>query len=113
MGEHLEKTMGGGIMTVSKDDILAAIAAERNKQLASSIDPFTPELTHAEIIANHKKLTQPGRGGQKIGADARLGSPKSAVTGTENLTAANAFNIPGLKEAMAAERARNKGEYVP
>ena len=98
---------------VSANDILAAMAKERNSMLASSIDPFTPELTTAEIVANHKKLTKPGQGGQKIGSDARLGSPTSAVSATANLTPANAFNIPGLKEAMAAEKARNRGEYVP
>ena len=100
-------------MSVTNQDILAALAKERNTQLASSIDPFTPELTREQIVANHQKLTKPGRGGQKIGSDARLGSPTSAVNGTENLTPANAFNIPGLKEAMAAEKARNRGEYVP
>ena len=100
-------------MTVTNQDIMAALAKERNAQLASSIDPFSPQLTNAQIVANHHKLTKPGRGGQKIGSDARLGSPTSAVSGTENITAANAFNIPGLKEAMAAEKARNRGEYVP
>ena len=81
--------------------------------LASSIDPFSPQLTNEQIVANHKKLTKPGQGGQKLGSDARLGAPTSAVSGMEHIDAKTAFQIPGLKEAMAAEKARNSGEYSP
>jgi hypothetical protein len=97
----------------TNDDILAAMAKERNSLLASSIDPFSACLTNAEIVANHKKLTKPGQGQQKLGSDARLGAPTSAVSGMEHLDAKTAFKIPGLNEAMAKEKARNSGEYSP
>ena len=97
----------------TNDDILAAMAKERNSLLASSIDPFSPQLTNEQIVANHKKLTKPGQGGQKLGSDSRLGAPTSAISGLEQLNVKEAFHIPGLKKAMAAEKARNKGEYIP
>ena len=74
---------------------------------------FSACLTDAEIVANHKKLTKPGQGQQKLGSDARLGAPTSAVSGMEHLDAKSAFKIPGLNEAMAKEKARNSGEYSP
>ena len=80
----------------STEDILKAMAAEKHKIMASAIKPqLQPNLTAADIVKAH-------RGGQKIGADSRLGSPQSSAD-LSQLPKVD-FHIPGLKEMLKNDR---------
>ncbi len=55
----------------TNDDILKAMKKEQKKKLASMIMPADP-ITAEDIIKNHLSQSQPGQGGQKIGADSKI-----------------------------------------
>jgi hypothetical protein len=87
----------------TNEDILKAMAAEKHKIMSATVKPqMKPNLTDADIVAAHKAAINPGRGGQKIGADSKLGAPKPAT----DITKAPAvdFHIPGLKEMLKNDR---------
>jgi hypothetical protein len=87
----------------SNDDILKAMAAEKQKILASAVMPqLTPNITDADIVKAHREATQPGRGGQKIGGDSRMGAPTSGAT-LEMMPKVD-MHIPGLKEMLKNDR---------
>lgn len=87
----------------TNDDILKAMAAEKHKIMASAITPqMTPNITDADIVKAHRDATKPGRGGQKIGSDSRMGAPKSGAS-LEDLPKVD-MHIPGLKEMLKADR---------
>ncbi len=87
----------------STEDILKAMAAEKHKIMASAIKPqLTPNLTAADIVKAHHDNVKPGKGGQKIGADSRLGSPQSSAD-LSQLPKVD-FHIPGLKEMLKNDR---------
>lgn len=87
----------------SNDDILKAMAAEKHKILASAIMPqMTPKITDADIVKAHKAATKPGRGGQQIAGDSRMGAPTSGAS-LEDLPKVD-MHIPGLKEMLKADR---------
>ena len=84
----------------SNEDIIAAIMHEKAVRSASSVEPqLKPNITNEEIIQNHIKQTKPGRGGQKIGADSRLGGPKPKFL-AEAFIVKDPWHVPGLKQAM-------------
>ena len=87
----------------SNDDILKAMAAEKQKILASAITPqMTPNISDADIVKAHFAETKPGRGGQKINANSRMGAPTSGAT-LENMPVVD-MHIPGLKAMLKADR---------
>jgi hypothetical protein len=91
---------------VSNDDIIAAMLQEKAVMKASSVEPqLKPNLTDEEIIKNHMSQTKPGRGGQKIGADSRLGGPKPKFL-KEAFTVRDPWHVPGLKQALENETKR-------
>ena len=91
---------------VSNDDIIAAMLQEKAVMKASSVEPqLKPNLTDEEIIKNHMSQTKPGRGGQKIGADSRLGGPKPKFR-KEAFTVRDPWHVPGLKQALENETKR-------
>tara|TARA_B100002019_G_C20760845_1_gene352907 strand:+ start:77 stop:355 length:279 start_codon:yes stop_codon:yes gene_type:complete len=91
---------------VSNDDIIAAMLQEKAKIKASSVEPqLKPNISDADIIKNHLAQTKPGRGGQKIGADSKMGGPKPKFL-KEAFTVSDPWNIPGLKQAMQNETKR-------
>ena len=65
----------------SNNDILAALAAEKEKQKAFSVQhpQLGPQLTNADIVKSHQSQVAPGRGAQKIGADSKLGAPVAGL----------------------------------
>ena len=84
-------------------DILKAMAAEKHKIMASAIKPqLTPNITDAEIVKAHRDATKPGRGGQKIGGDSRMGAPKTSAD--LSMLAKVDMHIPGLKEMLKNDR---------
>ena len=68
------------------------------------------QITAEEIIKIIKKWLIRGKGNQRIGIDSKMGAPTPSVTGLENLTPENAFNIPGLLKAMKNDK-HNQGEF--
>ena len=91
---------------VSNEDIIAAMLHEKAVMKASSVEPqLKPNLTDEEIIKNHMSQTKPGRGGQKIGADSRLGGPKPKFL-QEAFTEKDPWHVPGLKQALQNETKR-------
>jgi len=91
---------------VSNEDIIAAMLHEKAVMKASSVEPqLKPNLTDEEIIKNHMSQTKPGRGGQKIGADSRLGGPKPKFL-QEAFTVKDPWHVPGLKQALQNETKR-------
>jgi hypothetical protein len=87
----------------SNEDILKAMAAEKQKILASAIMPqLTPNISDADIVKAHRAATQPGRGGQKIDGDSRMGAPTSGAT-LENMPIVD-MHIPGLRAMLKADR---------
>ena len=89
-------------MTTQKD-ILKAMAAEKQKMLASSVKPqLRPNLTNADIVRAHREAVKPGRGGQKIGGDSKLGAPKAAADPA--FVPKVDFEIPGIKEMLRNDR---------
>ncbi|MAY90450.1 MAG: hypothetical protein CMN00_04620 [Rickettsiales bacterium] len=91
---------------VSNDDIIAAMLQEKAHIKASSVEPqLKPQITDEEIIKNHLAQTKPGRGGQKIGADSKMGGPKPKFL-KEAFTVKDPWHVPGLKQAMQNETKR-------
>jgi len=91
----------------TNEDIIKALKAEKNRIMASAIEPqMTPNISNAEIVENMKDQAKPGRGGQKIAGDSRMGSPTSTVKIEDTIDFDNVFNIPGLKKALKNERKR-------
>jgi len=91
----------------TNNDILAAMAAEKEKQKAFSIQhpQLGAQVSNAQIVKAHQSQVAPGRGAQKIGADSKLGAPSSGATIEASLpNAKNFFNIPGIKEALKNDR---------
>ena len=87
----------------STEDILKAMAAEKHKIMASAVKPqLQPNLTAADIVKAHQASTKPGKGGQKIGGDSRLGSPQSSAD-LSQIPKVD-FHIPGLKEMLKNDR---------
>ena len=87
----------------SDDDILKAMAAEKHKIMASAIKPqLKPNITDAEIVKAHRDATKPGRGGQKIGADSRMGAPTTSAD--LSMIPKVDMHIPGSKEMLKADR---------
>lgn len=91
---------------VSNEDILKAMEIDKNKKLAGAIKhpQLSQQLTAEDIIKNHKEMANPGRGGQKIGTDSRMGAPTAAVNYEETIDIENVFNIPGLAKAIKNDR---------
>tara|TARA_Y100000389_G_scaffold24075_2_gene20790 strand:+ start:2801 stop:3094 length:294 start_codon:yes stop_codon:yes gene_type:complete len=87
-------------------DILAAMAAEKERKKAFSLQHphLGPQLTNADIVKAHQDQVKAGRGEQKIGADSKLGAPKSGASLEKSFDAKNFFNIPGIKEALKNDR---------
>jgi len=87
-------------------DILAAMAAEKERKKAFSLQhpQLGPQLTNADIVKAHQDQVKAGRGEQKIGADSKLGAPKSGASLEKSFDAKNFFNIPGIKEALKNDR---------
>jgi len=84
-------------------DILKAINAEKHKILASAITPqLTPKISDADIVKAHRAATKPGRGGQQIAGDSRMGAPTSGAS-LEDLPKVD-MHIPGLKEMLKNDR---------
>lgn len=91
----------------TNEDIIKALKAEKNKIMASAIKPqMSPNISNAEIVENMIHQAKPGKGGQKIAGDSRMGSPTSTVNIEDTIDLDNVFNIPGLKEALKNERKR-------
>ncbi len=91
---------------VSNEDIIAAMLQEKAHIKASSVEPqLKPQISDADIIKNHLSQTRPGRGGQKIGADSKMGGPKAKFDESA-LTPQNPWHVPGLKQAMQNETKR-------
>jgi hypothetical protein len=87
----------------TKEDILKAMEAEKHKILSSSIKPqMQPNLTAQDIVNAHYEAVNPGKGGQKIGSDSKLGAPKPAtdITKAPNVD----FEIPGIREMLKKDR---------
>lgn len=87
----------------TNDDILKAMAAEKHKIMSATIKPqMKPDISDAEIVAAHRAATKPGRGGQRIAGDSRMGAPKPAT----DITKAPAvdFHIPGLAKMLKNDR---------
>ena len=87
----------------NKEDILKAMEAEKHKIMASSVKPqMQPNLTAQDIVNAHYEAIRPGKGGQKIGSDSKLGAPKPAadVTKAPNVD----FEIPGIREMLKKDR---------
>ncbi len=89
----------------SQEDILKAIAAERNKLLSSTVTP-PPPLTAEEIVRDMQEQANAGRGQQKIAGNKNMGAPKSPVSADEVSAeqVANFWNIPGLKKKLQNDR---------
>jgi len=91
----------------SADEILAAIAAEKEKQKAFSVQhpDLAPKVGIEDIVKAHHSNVNPGRGGQKIGADSKLGAPSSGAKIEAMMgDVKNFWNIPGLKQALKNDR---------
>ncbi len=91
----------------SNEDILAAMAAEKEKQKAFSVQhpQLGPQLTAKDIVKSHQEQVNPGRGGQKIGVDSKLGAPSSGASIEKSMPSVKDFwNIPGLKQALKSDR---------
>jgi hypothetical protein len=87
----------------TNDDILKAMAAEKHKIMASAIKPqLRPNITDAEIVKAHRDATKPGRGGQKIGSDSKMGAPKTSAD--LSMIPKVDMHIPGLKEMLKNDR---------
>jgi len=87
----------------TKEDILKAMEAEKHKIMSSSVKPqMQPNLTAQDIVNAHYEATRPGKGGQKIGGDSKLGAPKPAadITKAPNVD----FEIPGIREMLKKDR---------
>ena len=56
------------------------------------------------IVKAHQDQVKAGRGEQKIGADSKLGAPKSGASLEKSYDTKNFFNIPGIKEALKNDR---------
>jgi|TARA_B100000902_G_scaffold175536_1_gene169285 hypothetical protein len=90
----------------SNEDILEAIMQEKALLKASSVEPqLKPNITDEEIIKNHLSQTKPGRGGQKIGADSKMGGPKPKFM-KEAFVVKDPWHVPGLKQAMENDHKR-------
>ena len=90
----------------SNEDILEAIMQETALLKASSVEPqLKPNITDEEIIKNHLSQTKPGRGGQKIGADSKMGGPKPKFM-KEAFVVKDPWHVPGLKQAMENDHKR-------
>ena len=90
----------------TNQDILAAMAAEKEKKKAFSLQhpQLGQQLTNADIVKAHQDQVRAGKGQQKIGADSKLGAPTTGATLEKSFDAKNFFNIPGLKEALKNDR---------
>lgn len=89
------------------EDILAAIEAEKEKQKAFSVQhpDLAPQVGVADIIKAHQANVNPGKGGQRIGADSKLGAPSSGAKIEATVgDVKNFWNIPGLKQALKNDR---------
>ena len=61
------------------EDILKAMAAEKQKMLASSVKPqLRPNLTNADIVRAHHEAVKPA-GRPEDRRDSKLGAPKAAA----------------------------------
>jgi len=90
----------------SNEDILEDIMQEKALLKASSVEPqLKPNITDEEIIKNHLSQTKPGRGGQKIGADSKMGGPKPKFM-KEAFVVKDPWHVPGLKQAMENDHKR-------
>jgi len=90
----------------TNEDILAAMAAETEKQKAVSVQhpQLGPQLSAKDIVKSHQAQVSPGMGGQKIGVDSNLGAPSSGASIEKSINAKDFWNIPGLKQALKADR---------
>jgi|TARA_Y100000310_G_scaffold155276_1_gene154761 hypothetical protein len=89
----------------TQEDILAAMEKEKHKVLSSTVAP-PPPITAADIVQDMQDQANPGRGGQKIGANRNIGAPKPPVSATSvtQKEVENFFNIPGLKQMLKNQR---------
>ena len=87
----------------TNDDILKAMKKEQKKKLASMIMPADP-ITAEDIIKNHLSQSQPGQGGQKSGADSKMGAPKRGLSAEETVDIEDVFNIPNLQKLIKNDR---------
>ncbi len=91
---------------VSNDDIIAAMLHEKALIKASSVEPqLKPNISDADIIKNHLQQTRPGRGGQKIGSDSKMGGPTPKFEAAA-FTVKDPWHVPGLKQAMQNQTKR-------
>ena len=91
---------------VSDTDILKAMEVEKNKKLAGAVKhpQLSQQLTAEDIIKSHMEQANPGRGGQKIGIDSKMGAPQTAINIEQTVDVANMFNIPGLEKMIKNDR---------
>ncbi len=87
----------------TNEDILKAMAAEKHKIMSATVKPqMKPNISREEIVKAHRAATRPGRGGQRIDGDSKLGAPKPATDITKAPPVD--FHIPGLKEMLKNDR---------
>tara|TARA_R110002020_G_scaffold30630_2_gene96356 strand:+ start:929 stop:2257 length:1329 start_codon:yes stop_codon:yes gene_type:complete len=112
MGEEAPRVVDEG-----KKEILSAMRSETDTRKMWSKDPAeaTPTMSAEDLVAHIKSQAKPGQGGQTA-TDAHSMKKPSTVTGFENAAktafdipaaqslVANAFNIPGLDQAIAEEK---------
>jgi len=92
------------IKMTSQEDILKAIAAERNKLLSSTVTP-PPPLTAEDIVRDMQEQANAGRGQQKVAGNKNMGAPKSPVSNEITADQVKDFwNIPGLKKKLQNDR---------
>lgn len=87
----------------SDQDILKAMQKEQKKKLASMIMPADP-VTADDIVKNHLQQANPGRGGQKIGVDSKMGSPKRGLSAEQTVDVEDMFNIPNLANLIKNDK---------
>ena len=89
----------------TQEDILKAMENEKMKVMSMTVAP-PPPITVNDIIQDMQDQANPGRGGQKIGANRNIGAPKPPVSATEvtKKEVENFFNIPGLKQMLKNQR---------
>jgi len=119
----LMSSESASVIDEGRDDILSAMRQETQVRKMWSVDPAeaTPNMSAQDMVAHIKAQARPGQGGQTStdahsmkrpskGFDLVVGAKDAFnIAGAESL-AANAFNVSGLAEAMAAERASIKSQ---
>jgi hypothetical protein len=89
------------------EDIIAAIESEKQKQKAFSVQhpDLAPKVGIEDIVKAHQSNVNPGRGGQRIGSDSKLGAPSSGANIEALMGNVKDFwHIPGLKQALKNDR---------